>query len=289
MRRLVPLALLIVMTAQPSFAQSTDWDTAVIGPLPTPQLCSALLTARDQAERDGRIDFSVTVNAIGATTAAAIVQNGPAYAIGRLEFSGHRRVNDATLRRLVTINERDMLDVTRLRAGLRRLNSLRVFEPVTIADVTLTRRGEATVDILIPLRSRKPRGWSLAWRPLQSIGSWHASLSSRLPSWGQGVFDTGTYYAAISLTGLWTPVFSIGRPIIAGQKLYSGFAVPLLHPSIRGVAIDYGRAHLADFVEEHLDRPVPPLIVDNTLRCGADRSWLRRAAMMAIKLAVPLI
>src|SRR5687767_3374423 len=92
-------------------------------------LCAQLLDARREAERQGRLDFTAVVESRGAArTAIARIEMGPAYAVGRINFAGHTRIDDATLRRAMTIYERDRMDVQQLRRSLSRLNALGVFE-----------------------------------------------------------------------------------------------------------------------------------------------------------------
>ena len=56
---------------------------------------------------------------------------GSAHVVGRIDFTGHTRINDSTLRRAMTIYERDMLDVRQLRRSLARINDIGVFEPLS--------------------------------------------------------------------------------------------------------------------------------------------------------------
>jgi outer membrane protein assembly factor BamA len=81
-----------------------------------------------------------------------------AHAVGRINFAGHSRINDSTLRRAMTIYERDLLDVGQLRRSLARINDIGVFEPLTLADISVVDRDDGvTADLTIPLRERKRR------------------------------------------------------------------------------------------------------------------------------------
>ena len=63
----------------------------------------------------------------------------------------------------MTIYERDLLDVGQLRRSLARINDIGVFEPLTLADISVARRDDGvTADLTIPLRDRKRRWWSVS-------------------------------------------------------------------------------------------------------------------------------
>src|SRR5688572_25917566 len=131
---------------------------------------------------------------------------GSPHAIGRINFAGHSNINDTTLRRAMTIHERERLDVRRLRRSLARINDLGVFEPLTLADVSVVRRDDGvTADFTIQLRERKRRWWSISGPMLPGIGPLQASVSSRLPSWGRGIFEAATYFVSLNLAGFARP------------------------------------------------------------------------------------
>jgi hypothetical protein len=85
-----------------------------------------------------------------------------------------------------------------------------------------------------------------------------ATLSSRLPPWGRGVFEASTYYLTFSVTGFSNPLIRLlpipvrpsppallvlERPYLPGQALSSGFALsPQL--SARRLLAGYGLTHL---------------------------------------------
>jgi hypothetical protein len=85
-----------------------------------------------------------------------------------------------------------------------------------------------------------------------------ATVSSRLPPWGRGIFEASTYYLTFSVTGFSNPLIRLlpmrvtpsppallvlERPYLPGQALLSGFALsPQL--SARGLLAGYGLTHL---------------------------------------------
>ena len=128
---------------------------------------------------------------------------GSAHAVGRINFAGHSGINDSTLRRAMTIYERDLLDVGQLRRSLARINDIGVFEPLTLADISVAHRDDGvTADLTIPLRERKRRWWSVSGPMLPGIGMLQASVSSRLPPWGRGVFEATTYFVSLNVAGI---------------------------------------------------------------------------------------
>ena len=123
----------------------------------------------------------------------------------------------------MTIYERDLLDVGQLRRSLARINDIGVFEPLTLADISVARRDDGvTADLTIPLRERKRRWWSVSGPMLPGLGSLRASLSSRLPPWGRGVFDATTYFVSLNVAGFAKPFLALERPVIPGQELALG-------------------------------------------------------------------
>ncbi len=72
---------------------------------------------------------------------------GLPYGIRRINFAVHTRISDSTLRRTMTVYERDMLDVGELRRSLARINDIGVFEPLTLADIGVVRRDDGVTQI----------------------------------------------------------------------------------------------------------------------------------------------
>jgi len=273
------------------------------GPSAMDALCACLLDARRGAETQGRLDFTAEVELAGTDVAAvdvtARIWMGLPYGIGRINFAGHTRINDSTLRRTMTVYERDMLDVGELRRSLARLNDIGVFEPLALADIGVVRRDDGvTADLTITLRERKQRWWSVSGPVLPGIGSLRASLASRLPPWGRATFEATTYFVSLNVTGFAKPFLALERPVIPGQRLLSGFTVsPALSPQT--MLMHYARTHAAHGISAMLDGEVQdPLAVpvtaagrrqDEPLICMPPRPrfwWLRRGAAVAVNVAL---
>ena len=272
------------------------------GPSAVNELCACLLELRNDAETQGRLDFTAEVesaSADGPADLTARIWEGSAHAIGTIDFAGHSRIDDSTLRRAMTIYERDLLDVGQLRRSLARINDIGVFEPLTLADIRVARQDDGvTADLTIPLRERKRRWWSVSGPVFPRIGTLRASLSSRLPPWGRGAFEATTYLVSLNVAGFAKPFLALQRPVIPGQALLSGFAVsPVLPP--RAMLIHYGRTHLAYGIGTMLDGEwIDPLAVPVTsagpleaepIICVPPKPrlwWLRRGAAAVGKVAL---
>src|SRR4051812_44041739 len=85
------------------------------GPSAADELCACLLDLRRSAEAQGRLDFTAEVESAGGgpLDLTARIWVGSAHWVGRINFTGHSGINDSTLRRAMTIYERDLLDVGR--------------------------------------------------------------------------------------------------------------------------------------------------------------------------------
>ena len=253
-------------------------------------VCRALLDARRVAESEGRLDFSVAVDGAGDEVTAR-VQMGSPYNVGRITFTGHDGINDSTLRRAMTLYERDRFDVTKLRRSLTRINGLGVFEPVTLSDLQIANRADGiTADLTIPLRERKRRWWSVSGPVVPGLGWLQASISSRLPPWGRGVFEASTYFVTFNAIGF---VPALVRPVIPGQEWFSGFVIsPKLSP--RKMVTHYGTTHLARSVGSLLEADeAEPLVVPRSdgemLVCHPPKArlwWLRRGLATAVNIAL---
>ena len=301
----VLLALGLTLTAQGAAAGQSavaPRELRFTGPSAVGALCACLLDLRRSAEAEGRLDFTAEVesaSADGSAELTARIWPGSTHAVGRINFAGHSGINDSTLRRAMTIYERDLLDVGQLRRSLARINDIGVFEPLTLADISIARRDDGvTADLTIPLRERKRRWWSVSGPMVPGIGTLQASLSSRLPPWGRGVFEATTYFVSLNVTGFARPFLALQRPVIPGQELFSGFAVaPALSP--RAMLRHYGLTHLAHrmgtMLDEHGNDPlaVPvtsagPLAAEPLICVPAKGRfwWLRRGATVASKIAL---
>ena len=272
------------------------------GPSAMDALCACLLDARRSAETQGRLDFTAEVELAGTDTAedvTARIWMGFAHAIGRINFAGHTGISDSTLRRTMTVYERDRLDVGELRRSLTRINDIGVFEPLTMADIDVMRRDDGvTVDLAITLRQRKRRWWSVSGPLLPGIGSLRASLASRLPPWGRATFEATTYFVSFNVTGFAKPFLALERPLIPGQWLLSGFAVsPALSPQT--MLMHYARTHARHAIGAMLEGEVhDPLAVPVTaagqrqnepLICVPPKPrfwWLRRGVAVAVNVAL---
>jgi len=282
---------------------------------PADEMCACLLELQRIAESQGRLDLNVVAETtdVGDPIDVALhVQMGSQYSVGRIDFTGHRAINDSTLRRAFTVRERDLFDVGRLRRSLARLNDIGLAARVTVAEIVVTRHPDgATADIAIPLHKRGQRWWSLSGPVIPGLGSYQASISSRLPVWGSGALDASTYlltFNAISLSrslGVLTfmskapsAVVLLERPSLPGQEWLSGFGVsPAL--SARTTIASYGRAQLgrglhAVLQDETREKLAVPVVgsgrrAGEFMVCEPAQSrwrWLRRGATHAIDVAL---
>ena len=271
-------------------------------------LCASLLEARRVAESQGRLDFNVIVDADGGGDLTPRGHMGSPYAVGRINFTGHEKINDSTLRGAMMLRERDVFDVGKLRRSLARINETGLAEPLTLADVEVARHADGvTADLTIPLRERGRRWWALSGPISPGLGSYQASISARLPAWGRGVVDASTYVVTFNLLGLARPLLSVlpllskappaavalERPYLPGQGWLSGFAVsPQL--SARSTIAHYGRTQVSRLVrvtlEETLMEPLAVPIAGNgpaageLLVCTPPKPrlwWLRRGVLLA--------
>ena len=237
------------------------------------ELCKCLLEARRRAESDGRLDFAVEIDSIDvghSTDLVARLRLGTMHTVRRIHFSGHSKVNDSTLRRAMALNERDLLDIRKLKKGLARINSVGLFEPITLDDVRfdILEDGVST-DLTIALRARRTRWWSLS-APIFPMRL-QASVASRLPSWGRGVFEVATYFVSLNMAGWTTPLLALHRPLIPGQELLSGFVIsPWLSP--RSMLWQYGRSHAALALGGMLDGDTIDALVVATTQSSASHS-----------------
>ena len=191
------------------------------GALPEGELCSALFAERRDAESRGILDFSVQLNvqrtddgseATPTATIRADVDHGRPYWVRRIDFAGNHHYKDAFVRRNFLLDEGDPLDPLVLRKSMVRLNRSAAFEPVTEANVsirTVEESGEAT--IMLQLIERKHNSWRLSGPvgPASIGGPLEASISSRLPAWGSGLFEMSTYAASLSLIGFAHPIVPV--------------------------------------------------------------------------------
>jgi len=207
-------------------------------------LCSCLLTARRDAERKGVLDFSASLNIRRldpeSAALAARIEQGPPYNVGRIEFTGNHHYAGAAVRRNFRLDEGRPLDRHLLRSSLARLNQTLQFEPIDDHALTIQPHPEAGVaDVLVQLTERKTRAWAISGPvgPASLAGPLQASLSSRLPPWGKGLFELSTYSASVSLIAFahpiipllaaprFRPVVALQRPFTPGEGWKSGFLI----------------------------------------------------------------
>jgi outer membrane protein insertion porin family len=214
--------------------------------------CSTLFVARREAEHEGILDFTVnlqvqptedsTKDAPEADLAATIDRGSP-YHIGRIEFEGNRHFSEAAVRSNFLLDEGDLLDEHLLRKSMARLNEASMFEPVTERNAIVhTDPQTGVADIDIRVLERKRGAWNLSGPvgPASIAGPLEASIRSRLPAWGSGVFELSTYTASISMfafvhplvpvLGLSTkipliPIAAFQRPFTPGGGWLTGFMI----------------------------------------------------------------
>ena len=228
-------------------------------------LCPTLLASQREAEREGILDFSVTLDArqteASAVDLEATLDRGPAYRIRRIDFIGNRRYSDAMLRRNLLLDEGQLLDERRLRESMARLNQTTLFDPLDERSVHVrTDETSGLADVTIQVRERKGGAWNLSGPvgPASLAGPLEASLRSRLPSWGAGLLELSTYTATISLYAFapplvpalsalpkhaFLPVLALQRPFLPGEGWRSGFYIA---PQLgwRGLGLIYATTQL---------------------------------------------
>jgi outer membrane protein insertion porin family len=261
-------------------------------------LCECLVDARLRASQEGRLDFAVSVESADSgedEIFTARITPGLPYAVGRITFTGHSRLDDSSLRRAMLVRERDLLDIRRLGRSLERINDVGMFEPLTLDDITVDRRTDGvTADITIALRERKLRWWSISSSLLPGRGGFQALIASRLPPWGRGVFNLATSFISLNVVGFGMPFIALERPILPGQWWISGFSIA---PQMSASAMlrHYGRAHalyaldgvLEATSEDSFTVPITPLdqAEGRTIVCRrrpVALQWLLRAATMLL-------
>lgn len=236
------------------------------------QVCSCLMSMRREAEKKGVFDFNTRLSyrpvedvqgAEPTVDLSADVEQGRTYTVNRIEFTGSNHYKEATIRRNFVLDEGDLLDSTRLRKSLARLNQSNLFEQVDENQVAInTDERTGTADIVVPLTERKRGVWNLSGPvgPISLAGPLQGMIASRLPPWGQGIFEMSTYYISLSVIGYFSPiakilplslskqgllpVLSLLRPYTPGDGWKSGF---LIAPQLgwQGSVYSYGTVQAA--------------------------------------------
>jgi len=295
---------------------------------PAEAACQALFAERRKAERKGILDFSATleVHEVAAgegekradlTTA---ISTGPAYQTGFITFQGNRTLSDLTLRRAMLLEEGAPIDEIRLRKSVARLGETGFFEPVTERSVLVnTPPGSGRADVTIFLKERKKRSWALSGPvgPMSTLGPLEFAIGSRLPPWGRGILELSTYtvsaklmYFAKPIGSLipflpnkrFLPLVTIGRPMLPGQPLLSGYEfTPLL--GWQGMLLGYGASQMRGFLRPLFDSErnyLPALAVTierdgnlkGTMYCGPAKTkldWVRQISGTLTNLAFSFV
>ncbi|MBI1790965.1 MAG: hypothetical protein HYR60_25835 [Acidobacteria bacterium] len=226
-------------------------------PVPPGDLCASLLAARREAERQGMLDFSAS---LAHTDLGAKIEHGPAYRVGRIDFTGHRHYKDTTIRRNFLLDEGQALDRRTLRKSLARLNRTRLFAPVQERDVAIhTHPDTGLADLRVPLTERKRGRWGISGPagPLSPAGPLQASI--------------GLLAFADPILLSW-PALAVARPFSPGEGWRSGFA---LAPRMgwRASALSYAATQaqqrlLAWLGGDRLPEPELPVTVESPTGSG---------------------
>jgi hypothetical protein len=197
-------------------------------PIDLKAICGCLFRQRREAERKGIVDFNASLDESGVPD----VQLGKPYTVGRISFFGNKHYSDSTVRRNLVLDEGVPLDSELLRRSLNRLNRSGMFETIDERQVQIKdtyRPGVA--DINIRLVERKHGAWNFSG-PLPLT----ASISMRLPPWGQRMFELSSYAVSFNLLAYssilklttarrFLPILALERPFTPGAGWLSGFAI----------------------------------------------------------------
>ena len=283
----------------------------------TKAACRQFFQERREAERSGVVDFRGRIELRGGIDGDAITstERGPAYRVHRIQFRGNRTFRDSTLRRAFLLAEGDPLDETLLRKSLAQLNRAGLFETVTPANVVVhTPPGTDRADVTVWLKEKKARHWLLSGPvgPMSIAGPLQFAIGSRLPPWGQGIFELSTYTLSANLMLLakplgtlipflpnkrFIPLLTIQRPSLAGQPLLSGFTIA---PQLgwRGMLFEYGVSHARTWLTglsqtNRMFTPALPVTIvtdgqeRGTMNCEMEKTkldWVRQIGGMTTNL-----
>lgn len=231
--------------------------------------CSDLFVARRQAEKEGILDFtaSMEVQPTLASTKEApeanldvSVERGKPFHIGRIEFAGNRHFSEAAVRSNFLLDEGDLLDEHLLRKSMARLNEAGFFAPVSERNTIIHSDPTTGVaDIEFRVMERKRGSWNLSGPvgPPAVAGPLDASIRTRLPAWGSGLLEASTYSLSLSvfafthtlvpILGLphipLIPIAALNRPYTPGEGWKSGF---MIAPQLgwQYMVLGYGAAQL---------------------------------------------
>lgn len=231
--------------------------------------CSNLFVARRQAEKEGILDFtaSMEVQPTMASTKeapeanlAVNVERGKPFHIGRIEFAGNRHFSEAAVRSNFLLDEGDLLDEHLLRKSMARLNEAGMFAPVSERNTIIhTDPTTGVADIEFRVMERKRGSWNLSGPvgPPAIAGPLDATIRTRLPSWGHGILEASTYTLSISMFAFTRslipilglphipliPIAALNRPYTPGEGWKSGI---MIAPELgwQYIVLGYGTAQL---------------------------------------------
>ena len=216
-----------------------------------PGLCGAMFEERREAQLAGILDFAPALD----EERGLRVERGPAYRVGRIEFTGNHHYKDAIIRSNFVLNEGELFDERRLRRSVANLNRTSMFENIEPRHVIVEPNEKTgTASVTVRLTERKRGAWNLSGPvgPASLAGPLEGSISSRLPPWGRGLLELSTYTASISMLAFshpllpilnapkrFTPIFALQRPYVPGEGWKSGF---LFAPQLgwKDAALGYG-------------------------------------------------
>ena len=199
-------------------------------------LCGDLLAQRREAQKKGILDFTVHFD----YEHGAKVDLGRPYHVGRIEFYGNHKFSDSSLRSNFVLTEGDIFDEQLLRTSVARLNRTQRFAEITEKDVVVQpdpKTGYANVSVHV--NERKRGRWSISGPagPTSIGGALEASISTRLPAWGRGIFELSTYTVSLGMYAFgsalipelnvpkFIPVAMLSRPFSPGDGWKSGFII----------------------------------------------------------------
>lgn len=294
--------------------KNTQTPLGLTGTFSGREVCACLFIERRKSEKEGRLDFDVNLRADDAPPPGVLtdeeipekwvdltaeVTAGPPYRVGRIEIRGNHAYSDSTVRRVFKLNEGDLLDSTRLRESIGRINQLGLFQTLEGNQVYVVRdAATGTADIRVMLKEG-PRGrWFLSGPvgPSSAAGPLQAAVETRLPGWGRGILETSTYVVSFSLmswvnplstllplgtkTGSLVPMIFIRRPFLEGQGWLSGFVIS---PQLgwEGMLMSYGMTQAHRRLKGAIAPPVPqPPLTASFERGLADRGPIEAGALL---------
>ena len=210
------------------------------GPSAVDELCACLLDLRRSAEAQGRLDFTAEVESAGSERAAGSdrAHLGGFRLCGRADQL-HRplAINDSTLRRAMTIYERDRSTSDSCGAAWRE-STTSAFRALTLADIRVARRDDG---VTADLRFHCVTEAAVVVGPgpiFPGIGTLQASVSSRFHHGTRFLKRRRIRLAQRGRIREAVPGASAARDSRTGAV--SGFAVsPALSP--RAMLMHYGR------------------------------------------------